>query len=401
MAGAFRRAPAMDSARIVLILEAALIVVSVGALVTFAVLQERNSRATAVDSYSSYDSAGGGYRAFYELLQREGVRVERFEQHPAFLDASVDTLVYAEPLAFDERQIPSTKNDARALEEWVRSGGRLLYFGFDDEAAKQKVLGFPFTTVLGDGARKASIAPELLAAGVARVGDAAGSARWRLPHPHARTLFDDGRGTVILGYPFGRGEVVAVIDETLLDNANLAKDDRPRLAFALASPRRAGGLVWFDETVHGYLQPEHWWSVVPRPFVIALAIAALALLVALAGAAVRLGPPLVPRPRDDRTSADFIDGLSSLLERGKALRTAMQDASNATARAVARALGAGDDASAEQIGERIENVETRAEFRTMLHLAESGPADSDNLVRTVALAQRLRKEFAPHGRQRN
>jgi hypothetical protein len=33
-------------------------------------------------------------------------------------------------------------------------------------------------------------------------------------------------------------------------------------------------------------------------------------------------------------------------------------------------------------------------------LAEHGPANPENLVRAVALAQHLRKEFAPHARQR-
>jgi hypothetical protein len=390
------------AARRLPVLETIVVVLAAVALATFAVLEQQGAQnVSLVDTYSSYDAAGGGYRAFYELLQREGIRVQRFEERPGFLDPSVDTLVYAEPLDFDPRQIASSMNDARALEGWVRSGGRLLYFGFDDGAAKEKVLALPFSTTASGGARRPSLAAALQAAGVARVGAVAGSTRWRLPHGRARTLFDDGRGPVIVSYPFGRGAVTAVIDQRLFDNGNLALGDRARLAFALAMPRRAGGEVWFDETVHGYLQPEHWWSIVPLPFVVALGVAALALLVALAGAAVRLGPPIAPRPRDDRTSADFIDGLSSLFERGHALRKAMQDASNATARAVARTLGAGDDSSAEQIGERIENIQTRAEFRTMLQLAESGPADSANLVRTVALAQRLRKEFAPHGRQRN
>jgi hypothetical protein len=127
------------------VLEIALIVLALAALVVMAVLNERRSQTVETDSYSSYDAATGGYRAFYELLQREGVRVERFQQRPGSLDAAVDTLVYAEPLDFDVRQIPATMNDAHALEAWVREGGRLVYFGHDDAAAKQKLLAFPFS----------------------------------------------------------------------------------------------------------------------------------------------------------------------------------------------------------------------------------------------------------------
>jgi hypothetical protein len=172
------------------------------------------------------------------------------------------------------------------------------------------------------------------------------------------------------------------------------------LAFALAAPRRAGGIVSFDETIHGYLAPEHWWSIVPRPFLYALAVAGFALLVALFGAAVRLGPPLVPAPRDDRSSADFIEALAALLERGRAFGTAMQDAADSTARGVARSLGASNDATGQQIAAGLDREDERAAFRTLMELAEHGPANPENLVRSVALAQRLRKEFAPHARQR-
>jgi len=379
-------------------LETAIIVVAVAVIVTLGVLEQPQQ--TAFDSYSSYDAASGGYRGLYELLQREGVPVERFEQQLALLDPSVDTLVYAEPLDFDPRQIAPTAADVSVLEAWVRAGGRLLYIGHDDTAAKKKVLGLAFSRPASARAHPPRIAPALQAAGVASLGSASTPLRWLLPHGKTISLFDDGKGPVVVRYAFGHGAVTAVIDETLFDNANLARADRPRLAYALALPGKAGGTVSFDETTHGYLTPEHWWSVVPRPFAIALAIALVALLAALAGAAVRLGPPILPRPRDDRSSADFIDALATLLERGKAARAAMQDAAESTARTIARALGLRSDASANEIAERIESQALRDEFRSLHELAETVTPDNAALVRTVALAQRLRKEFAPHGRQR-
>jgi len=379
-------------------LETAIIVVAVAVIVTLGMLEQPQQ--TAFDSYSSYDAASGGYRGLYELLQREGVPVERFEQQLALLDPSVDTLVYAEPLDFDPRQIAPTAADVSVLEAWVRAGGRLLYIGHDDTAAKKKVLGLPFSRPASAQAHPPRIAPSLQTAGVASLGSASTPQRWLLPHGKTVSLFDDGKGPVIVRYAFGHGTVTAVIDETLFDNANLARADRPRLAYALAQPGKAGGTVSFDETQHGYLTPEHWWSVVPRPFAIALAIALLALLAALAGAAVRLGPPILPRPRDDRSSADFIDALATLLERGKAARAAMQDAAESTARTIARALGLRSGASANEIAERIESQAVRDEFRSLHELAQTGTPDNAALVRTVALAQRLRKEFAPHGRQR-
>jgi len=386
-----------DALRRVPPLETALITIAIAVLVTLAMLGRDRVTPPALDSYSSYDAATGGYRALYELLEREGVRVGRFEERTAFLDPSIDTLIYAEPLDFDPRQIASTKGDALALEDWVRRGGHLFYLGFDDTAARQKILALPYSTPSRSGSARYAIDPSLRAQGVADLGRVPAGDRWNVASRSIRTLFNDGQGAVIVRYPFGRGTVTAVIDRTLLANEHLVAADWPRLAVALGSPR-VGGLVAFDETIHGHLTPAHWWQVVPRPFVIALAIASVVLLVALAGATIRLGPPLVPPARDDLGSSAFIDATSALLERGNGASAMTERAVASTVRLVTTALGAAGGSPADRDGARIENPQARSAFREMLFLANTGATDSRSFVRVVALAQRLRKEFAPHGR---
>jgi hypothetical protein len=376
-------------------LEGALFAVAVALLIGVGVLKQGANAPPALDSYSSFDTASGGYRAFYDLLAREGVRVDRFEQRPAFLERG-GTLVFAEPLPFDPGQVAQTSGDAAALEAWVRAGGRLLYLGHDDAAAAAGILHLP-RSLAGRPGRSRAVAPP-------GVGDPkpATALRWRVARGE-RVLVADGRGAIVVTYPFGHGRVTAVIDESLLQNSNIGLGDRARLGYALAvasaGPASAGPVL-FDEAVHGHVVPLHWWSIVPRPFLIALAVAAAALLVAFAGAAVRFGPPLLPVERADRTSADFIDALSSLLARGGAIRKALTDAAGSATRTVARGLGLDDGASRESIGARIEREDLRAAFFEMLAVAENGFPDERNLVRGVALAQRLRKEYAPHGRSR-
>ncbi|MBD5605649.1 MAG: hypothetical protein IAI48_11255 [Candidatus Eremiobacteraeota bacterium] len=212
-------------------------------------------------------------------------------------------------------------------------------------------------------------------------------------------LLDDGSGPLVVRYAFGRGSVVAVIDETLFSNAGIGAGDRARLAVALAATRRRGAALAFDEAVHGHAIPLHWWSVVPRSFAVAVALAIVVLLLAFAGAAVRLGPPILPIPRDDRSTADFIDALASLLQRGGAVRSALADALTSTSRVVARALGLRDGASTEEIAAGIESDGSRAAYRELVAVATNGFASDANLVRGAALAQRLRKDFSAHGRQ--
>ena len=379
-------------------LETMFFVAAVATLAAIVVTQQ--APPIALDSYSSYDASAGGYRAFYVLLQRERLPVERFERRPLFLDSSIATLVYAEPLPFDPSQGPSSEADASAIELWVKAGGTLVYFGHDDAAAKAGLLRLPSATAAAARPHAAFVSTQLRDAGVRSLGTVASSLRWKLPPAKARVraLYDDGRGPVTIAYRFGRGTVVATIDETLLDNQGLARADRARLALALVDAAPAGATIWFDEAIHGYLVPEHWWSIVPVPFVIATIVAVLALLIAIAGAALRFGPPIVPPPRDDRTSADFIDALSTLLERGKASGKATADAVRSSSAMVARSLGLAAGAPPAEILARIDDQERRADFETMLTLANDPARSGTAFVRAVALAQRLRKDAVSHGR---
>jgi hypothetical protein len=382
------------------LLETALLTVAAAALVALGVVTERaRHHAVALESYSSYDAAGGGLRAWYEVLRREGLRVDRFEARPPFLNRGIDTLVWAEPLPFDPRRIPNTRADVAALEAWVRDGGRLLYVGRDDAGAAEHALNLPSSALASASANTARfVAPGLSSEGVRDVTPAA-ELRWRAGGGKTM-LFVDEKGPLIVRYAYGKGEVVAVIDESLFTNARLARADDARLAYALARPRIPGGLVAFDEAVHGFIVPEHWWVIVPRPFAVALALATVALLVAFAGAALRLGPPLAPLRRAEQTSSAFIDAVAALFERNGAARKALTDAAASAKRALATAAGVPDDTPDETVARLIESNDARRAFRDLCALAARGRTDDEHLLRGVDLAQRLRKEYVTHGRAR-
>ncbi|GAC1299302.1 MAG: hypothetical protein NVSMB19_03110 [Vulcanimicrobiaceae bacterium] len=362
-----------------------------------------NDRPASLDSYSTYDAASGGYRAFYELLGRAGLHAERFERRPAFLDAGIATLVYVEPLGGDPRALTPTRADIAALETWVRGGGSLLYVGYDDAAAAAGILHLPRLArgAAARAGRNGVVAPELRAAGISRIVASAAPRFADAPRGRTRVLLGDRRGALVVTYAYGRGTVVAAVDRAVFTNARIATGDAARLAVELARPRRSGGVVAFDEMPHGYAVPERWWSIVPRPFAIALGIAGAALLVALAGAALRLGPPLVPAARDDRSTAEFLDAVATLFERRGERRGTLADAAASASHALARAHGLEATASNERIAARIERADLRASFLTLQRLATEGAADPASFVRGVALAQQLRKESTLHGRSRN
>ncbi len=384
-------------------LETAVLSLGLAVLVTVAVQGRRGDSAAPLDSYSTYDAASGGYRAFYELLAREGIAVDRFELRPAFLGSETDTLVWAEPLAFDPRQLASTAADVGALERWVRAGGALLYLGYDDRAAARGILGLPRTRVAAAGRERPRISAPLARAGIARL-EIPGARRYALERGSRRALYADGRGVVAVRYSLGRGRVTAMIAQAAFSNGELARGDAARLAVALASPRVPGGRVVFDEAVHGYVVPEHWWQIVPRPFALALACAGGVLLIAFAGAAVRLGPPLPSEPLEERTTGDFIEALAGLLARGKAARFVLARVVASTASLVARARRLGTAVSHGEIAAAIEDEAAKDDFGALVAVAAGGSTDDAALVRGVALAQRLRKDYEKYdvrGRRRD
>ena len=105
----------------------------------------RTSRiAQSYDTYSSYDYRPGGYRAWFELLRREGVRVDRYTRRPAFLNEAVGTLIVANNdfdtmVRWQAGQLAGkySTGDLDRLRRWVEGGGHLVWLA--DQASAMDV----------------------------------------------------------------------------------------------------------------------------------------------------------------------------------------------------------------------------------------------------------------------
>ncbi len=392
------RAKALAAVRRLPPLETSIVALAVALLAVLSAYARQPQPLPTLDSFSSYDSASGGYRAFYELLAREGAHVDRFEQHPAFLDANIDTLVWALPLPFDPRTQTPSGADVGALAAWIRAGGRLLYLTEGKLAPSVRTLGIPRTVRARNPATDTFIARQFAAAGIARLATRSGP-RWHLSAQ--QLLLDDGRGPLVLSYALGRGTVTAVLDEGAFTNARIAGGDNARLAAFLALPRRPGAYVSFDEMLHGFVTAQHWWQIVPRPFLIAVVLAACALFIALAGAGIRLGPPLEAQGKTERAPSDFIAALAALLQRGQAYGHTLDAARASTTRVMARVLGLPEDSTPQRVLAGLDPGAQRTAYETLLETCSGRSCDERSFVRGVALAAWLRKEYAAYGRSRN
>jgi Domain of unknown function (DUF4350) len=345
------------------------------ALLLIVTLLSSHTEPPRVATRSSNDYTFGGYRAWYELEEREGYTAERFRQHhDALAASSISTLIVAFPAA--ETAHAWNAAEAQALARWVDAGGHAVILGAIPETRGDGsgAHGARLRTVRGEerGALRGAWS------GQVAVLDHRGAARLVLPESlHAQVLLADPAGVLVARYRSGRGTYLAVASATPLENRYLGAGDAARLAYLLAHPSSPAGAVAFDEAVRGDIVEKPWYRTLDAPELVALAIAALAGLAWLAYGIVPLGPPVrIFAPREP-TSAEFLDAVAALYAR-------------AEARAHARdALLAAAHRTLERAPRTAENAALLARIDAA---GQTDPADDGALLAVAHLARLAREE---------
>ncbi|MBV8371052.1 MAG: DUF4350 domain-containing protein [Candidatus Eremiobacteraeota bacterium] len=321
----------------------------------------------------SADFNSGGYRAWYDLMAREGVRVMRYRQHhDALPNSGIDTLV----LAFPEDGFAAWDAAERdAVRAWVRAGGRLIDIGLTprtshddakDEVAFLEEHRFDRGPLHGTWASLVAALPQR---GTDRLVPA--------PHKKFQTLLGDRAGALAVRYRYGKGEVIGLADAAAFQNDALERGDAARLAYLAARPGTPNGIVAFDEAVRGDLVEKAWYQALNAPELVALGIAALAGLLWLLYGIVPLGPPVRLRAPREPTSEEFVDAVAALYQRARA-RDHARDALVADAR---RSLDRAPRTAA--------NV---ALAKSVLYTATYSFADDAALIDVAKLARTAREE---------
>lgn len=371
---------------------AAIGVLAVLALV--AVFTARREAAPAA-SFASTDYRAGGFRAWAALLEREGITTGRFVLRPIELTGRIDTLISAQPPPASTDANARTAADVAALAAWVRGGGRLVYVGRNGALgdAENGLLRLPFW-LPEVGARGSLAGPA--AAAVRTLHELGTNRMLFVEHPGTSELADTN-GDIVVRYPLGRGEVVAVSDAVPFANANIAGADNARLAFLLGQPRRTGGLVAFDDGIHGALIDRPWYRALPLPVRVSLGIAGVALLLALAGGALPGIPPLRLEPPREPTSAEFVAALAALYERTGARTAARATLVRDALATASRSGGLDGDLSPAGIAGAFAERPGGDDVRRLV-AALDGPISTDpELLAYAKLAHTVRKECSHDG----
>lgn len=340
---------------------------------------------------TSYDTGRYGYRALYDLLEREGIRIARFTRNHHFLDRHVGTLIVARS-AYGAASDEVSRNDVLNLKDWVHRGGVLVVLAPPYGDAYDTLLGIPSSRAARVRSQAAvPFDPSPTAQGVSSIaGDfadefALGASLKALP------MLVTKSGIVAMHYRLGSGAVVAFTDYSIFSNANLDRADNARFAVQLFAGLPAP--VAFDETIHGYGTQQSLWGALPGPVHVSLYLIVFALLVSIAGNLWRFAPPLAGPREIERDSSAYITSMANLLARAHASGKALRDDADSALRAVRRALGLSERTTIATVLARLHDPRQRQAVLELDRLRDlERPSDAE-LLRAGALSFQLRKDF--------
>lgn len=287
---------------------------------------------------SSYATNGSGLAALARLLDDNGHPVTRLRTalDRRALDPGT-TVVLADVAG-------TTRDEAGALERFVRAGGRLVVAGDGAGEIVRAVVGTRLSAAPGGPRSAAPLVAVPEVAGVDRV-EADGLASFTATGA-ALAVLDGPGGILAVVAVVGSGRVVALADPTPWHNRRLGEADNA--AFALRAVGEAGRPVAFAEAPHGY-GPGTGFAALPGEWRWALGVALAAVLTAMWARGRRLGPAeeleraLAPPRRA------YVDAMASTLARTGQREQAMAPLQAAARHRLARRAGLPADAGTDDL----------------------------------------------------
>jgi len=280
---------------------------------------------------STFVDSRGGLHALHLVLEELGAKPRRLLHPTTSADATDHTLVVANPSA------PFTKREVDRAVAWVEAGGRLVVLGGPPALGTVTSYATPLFAAFGANEIAARSGGDRFHVADATLGSALGRLEWPATHAlsgpdGATTLVSRGPDALDLRVESGDhgGEAVLVVDDKLFTNESLGAFDDAVLAVRLLVARPSDeGRVVFDEFHHGFTDGGGAGDLTSAILAMlvgtwpgrAVLVLALAGMISLAGASVRLGAPERGRPPPRRALSEHADALGRLFEasRGRAV----------------------------------------------------------------------------------
>ena len=384
---------------------------------------------------STYHSGPTGTRALHDFLNESGYKVIRWRESPEKLLSGSGQMVTTF-VVVGRTQISFTEEEAIALVQWVRRGGRFVLI---DRAAEPELVprsggwtigareSFPTLDVNPADASQMTkdvtalrpVQPTVLTRSVDTVMPSRFASRlyiappaeaeeeWfdsdaDLPQPEGKEWgprapvvhIADKSGALLVDYSYGLGRIVVLSDPYIVTNGGIRLNDNLQLAINTLAGRE--GLIAFDEYHQGKGITQnafaHYFAGTP---VLALgAQIVLLVLLILWTNARRFGRPL-PLPQvDRRSSLEFVASMAELQERSRAFDLAIENIYTRTRRVLARHAGVNYNSSRSEIATRIAERSTidRQKLETLMRQCEDAiNGEPINWRQSIDLVRRLRE----------
>ncbi len=288
---------------------------------------------------TSYSTKSSGAKAAFLLLQELGRDVHRWTESPTALpeEAANYTLILAEP----SRKI--TDKEKEALNKFVQNGGRVLVTGYVEKGifGDKTILPGDFTMLSWKKY------PALIPAEITRSAPEIEMAeRWVFISANAgEAMYGEGvYRSVVVRYPFGKGEIIWWGSPIPLTNAGLLRPGNLELFLNSAGNR---AILW-DEYFHSS-DLTAWTAMKNTPLGWAILQTLLIITAVLLTYSRRQGPIIAPLGGSRLSPLEFVDNLGQLYQRARATPVTIDVAMQRFHLQTVRKLGLEANASRDQI----------------------------------------------------
>ncbi|HXQ60791.1 MAG TPA: DUF4350 domain-containing protein [Acidimicrobiales bacterium] len=301
---------------------------------------------------SSYDSSATGTEALRQLLTERGHAVDRLTTALGTTSLSPGSTVFVlDPTSW-------SSSDTAALERVLSQGGRVVLGGpSPGPGPVRSLLGVPSPPVWqaepAGTAHPVVALPEVMGVQTVR---STGPGSFAAPpaRPGEPVPLLQGPGGVLALVSEGRGTLVMLASSSPLQNGSLGEDDNAALALDLVPP---GSPVAFDEYDHGFGRPGTGLAGLPASWRWGLGFALLAVLVWIASASRRFGPPDGPGRIRVPPRVEYVDAMATLLSTRPTDQVvkAVAPVRDEARRRLCRRVGLPPDASDPVLADRLSN----------------------------------------------
>ena len=295
---------------------------------------------------TTYSVQPGGLKAWYLLLQKQGIRVSRWERPPADWpnDASVIITTTLPAISAKGMQVWSAA-EVKSAFKWVEAGGTLLVLSEEDNELVEK-LGMGVSEHLTDDANLSPRQPSMFFQGVQSVRIPGASRFDKTPEAAIPLLAD--RKPAFIGVARKKGMILAFSTPAIAENRSITTADNARFLTQTVAAYAGTGRVLFDEYHQGYAQGDSFWKAIGRPGQLVAYQLLIITLLAAYTAGKRFGLPR-PLPQPPRVSSEYVTSLADLYRRAGASDAALEGVYLSFWRDLCRSAGMPLDSDAEAV----------------------------------------------------